>query len=142
MVDQESARGSGLPLRVYIVEDSTLFRDRLVESIETPGSVRVIGHADSEHAALHALCASEWDVLILDLQLRRGSGLGVLKSLRQAGRAPHTKVIVLTNHDYYLYRLKTTEFGAEHFFDKVRQFPRVMEVLERMVAELQTSQRE
>ena len=101
-----------LPLRVLLVEDSSLFRDRVAESIESPGRVKIIGCAISEKAALDMLWVQEWDVLILDLQLKQGNGLGILKALQAKGRRPDTKVIVLTNHDYYLYRLKTTECGV------------------------------
>ena len=128
-----------LPLRVLLVEDSSLFRDRVAESIESPGRVQIVGYAISEKAALELLWSQEWDVLILDLQLKQGNGLGILKGLQSRGRPAHTKVIVLTNHDYYLYRLKTTECGADYFFSKTRDFHLVTELLERMVREKETA---
>ena len=128
-----------LPLRVLLVEDSSLFRDRVAESIESPGRVKIIGCAISEKAALDMLWVKEWDVLILDLQLKQGNGLGILKALQAKGRRPDTKVIVLTNHDYYLYRLKTTECGADYFFSKTRDFHLVTDLLERMVRDKETA---
>lgn len=131
---QGSKREVLLPLRVFLVEDSPLFRERMAEHLLVPGRIEIVGYADAEKPALSALRLGAWDALILDLQLKSGSGLGILKALRDIGRPPDTKVIVLTNHDYFLYRLKSTEFGADHFFDKGRQFHRVIEVLEEMAS--------
>lgn len=139
-----SPRRCGLPerkmtsdplLKVFVVEDSSLFRERLAENLEAPGRIAIVGYADSESSAVAALQACDWDVLILDLQLKQGSGLGVLKALRARGRPAHAAIIVLTNHPYQLYRLRTIEFGADYFFDKAREFHRVSEVLEKLVRE-------
>ena len=121
------------PLKVFVVEDSPLFLERLLENVEKPGRIDILGHADSEPSAVEALQACDWDVLILDLRLKQGSGIGVLKALRTMERPAHAAIIVLTNHPYQLYRLRTIEFGADYFFDKAREFHRVSEVLEQLV---------
>ena len=43
------------PLQVFLVEDSPIIRERLTESLSTPGRVEVIGYADTEHGAIAAL---------------------------------------------------------------------------------------
>ena len=78
--------GAQQPLHVFLVEDSPIIRERLTESLSTPGRIEVVGHADTEHGAVAALKSTEWDVLVLDLQLKQGTGLGVLKAL--AGLKP------------------------------------------------------
>lgn len=128
-----------LPLRVFVVEDSSLFRERMTEHLAIPGRIEIIGYADSEKPAIDALRLSIWDVLILDLQLKQGNGLNVLKALRTGGRPPRTKVIVLTNHDYYLYRRKAMECGADYFFNKSLEFHFITEVLEQMARECEVS---
>jgi DNA-binding NarL/FixJ family response regulator len=78
MTPQET---DGNPLRVLLIEDSPLIRERLAESLATPGRVEIIGQADSEQAAIGLLSAAPWDVMVLDLELRHGTGLGVLGAL-------------------------------------------------------------
>ena len=46
------------PLRVLLIEDSPLIRERLAESLATPGRVEIIGQADSEQAAIGLLAAA------------------------------------------------------------------------------------
>jgi len=121
------------PLRVLLVEDSPLIRERLAESLVSPGRIDIVGQADSEQSAVGLLSAAPWDAMVLDLQLRHGTGLGVLRAL--ASRRPGgTKVIVLTNYAFPQYRAKSLALGADYFFDKAREYHRVREVLDAMVA--------
>jgi DNA-binding NarL/FixJ family response regulator len=118
-----------LPLQVFLVEDSLLFRERLTEKLESIGNLAVVGSADDEQTAVAALQTCKWDVAVLDLQLKHGSGLEVLRRLQELGRPPHTRVIVLTDHDFYLYRSKALEFGADMFFVKSREANLVIKLL-------------
>jgi two-component system, OmpR family, response regulator len=121
------------PLHVFLVEDSPIIRERLTESLSTPGRIEVVGHADTEHGAVAALKSTEWDVLVLDLQLKQGTGLGVLKAL--AGAKPQgAKVIVLTNYAIPQFRDRSVALGADFFFDKSREYYRVKSVLEDLAA--------
>jgi DNA-binding NarL/FixJ family response regulator len=117
------------PLRVLLIEDSPLIRERLFESLVDPGRIEIVGEADTEEAAVALVSAATWDVLVLDLQLKVGTGLGVLRSLI-SHRAPEAKVIVLTNYAFPQYRAKSLALGADFFFDKSREYHRVREVLE------------
>ena len=122
------------PLRVLLVEDSPLIRERLAESIAEPGRIEIVGQADSEQTAIGMLGAAPWDAMVLDLQLRHGTGLGVLRALISR-RPPDVKVIVLTNYAFPQYRAKSLALGADYFFDKAREYHRVREVLDHLVAE-------
>jgi DNA-binding NarL/FixJ family response regulator len=129
-----SMQAAPSPLRVFLVEDSALFRERLSESLGAAGNVKVVGWEDSEQPAIAALKMLDWDVVILDLHLRHGSGMGVLKSLQEMGRRAGTTVIVLTDHDFFLYRSKTLESGADLFFVKSREASQVIKLIRDMGA--------
>lgn len=131
--DESVSASTVAPLHVFLVEDSPIIRERLTESLSTPGRIEVIGHADTEHGAVTALREADWDVLVLDLQLKQGTGLGVLKAL--AGTKPQgAKVIVLTNYAIPQFRDRSVALGADFFFDKSREYYRVKSVLEDMAA--------
>jgi len=121
-----------LPLRVLLVEDSPYIRERLEDLLAEPGRIKVAAHADTEEGAIALLGREAWDVLVLDLQLRRGTGLGVLRALMRV-RQPDTKVIVLTNYAFPQYRERSMSLGADYFFDKAREYHRVREVLDGML---------
>lgn len=122
------------PLHVLIVEDSKRLREQLGESICLPGSIEVAGYAETEAEALELLAREPCDAVVLDLQLRQGNGLAVLKALRATPAGRGVTVIVLTNFAFPHFRDRCLKLGADHFFDKAREYDRVRDVLEELAA--------
>jgi two-component system, OmpR family, response regulator len=116
-------------LRVVIVEDSAIIRARLAEALAEIPHVEIVGHAETEADAVALLRRGEWDAAVLDLQLKQGTGLGVLKTVGQDARPERTKIIVFTNYAFPQYRERSMLLGADFFFDKAREFHRISEVL-------------
>jgi DNA-binding NarL/FixJ family response regulator len=119
-------------LRVIIVEDSAIIRARLAESLGEMPNVEIVGQVETEADALALLKEARWDAAVLDLQLKQGTGLGVLKSLAHGTRPANTKIIVFTNYAFPQYRDRSLSLGADYFFDKAREFHRVREVLNQL----------
>jgi DNA-binding NarL/FixJ family response regulator len=118
------------PLRVFLVEDSSVLRERLTEALSTLSGVAVVGSSDTEQGAIDELRRLECDAVVLDLQLRHGNGFNVLKAIRQAENdGQRTLVIVLTNYAFSLYRHRCLQAGADFFLDKAREFERLQQVL-------------
>jgi DNA-binding NarL/FixJ family response regulator len=116
-------------LRIVIVEDSAIIRARLAESLTEIPNLEIVGLAETEQEAVTLLKDADWDAAILDLQLKKGTGLGVLKALALAPKPAGSKVIVFTNYAFPQYRERSLTLGADYFFDKSREFHRVREVL-------------
>jgi len=106
------------PLKTYIVEDSPVIRENLIATLEELLPVQVVGSAEDESGALQWLARAEHsaDLLIVDIFLKRGSGLGVLRAAR-AMPAP-LKLVVLSNYATPDMRRKCLELGADRVFDK------------------------
>ncbi len=121
-------------LDVLLIEDSPLIQRSLVEAIDATGSARVGAIADSAAAAVRALEDRTFDAVIVDLQLREGSGIDVLAHLQRRQMLGSTLAVVLTNHALPTYRQRCEHYGAHHFFDKSLEFDRVIEVLERLAS--------
>jgi DNA-binding NarL/FixJ family response regulator len=125
---------AAFPLRVFVVEDFSPVRDLIVESLaEIPG-LEFAGFAEGEESALDWLSSHRCDVLILDLELRQGNGLGVLKALAAVESAAKPVKIVYSNHVSANVRRLATQFGASHFFDKTLDTPLLRVLLERLSA--------
>lgn len=103
-------------VQTFIVEDSPIILERLVATLEEMACVRVVGHAPDETAALLALqrLPHPVDLVIVDLFLRSGSGLGIL---RGAGNRAAT-CVVLTNYATPDMRQACLALGADRVFDK------------------------
>lgn len=121
-------------MRVAIVEDSAIIRDRLEEALCELPNVTLAGHAESELAAASLLAPGDWDLLILDLQLKQGNGLNVLKSLREVPRHRRGRVAVFTNYAFPQYKERSLALGADYFFDKARDLPRMLALVESLAA--------
>lgn len=109
------------PLKTYLVEDSEIIRDSLIAALEELVPVSVVGSAEDEATALRWLAdpRHDADLVIVDLFLKSGSGLGVLQALAlDPARKPRTKVAVLSNYATPAMRTKCLELGADRVFDK------------------------
>lgn len=108
------------PLRTFIVEDNKVIYDNLVSTLQELANVEVIGHARNETDAVKWLRedqgSEDVDLMIVDIFLHTGSGLGVLKAAQDArlrGRR-----VVLTNYATPDIRERCTQLGADRVFDK------------------------
>jgi len=126
---QERAR----PLRVIIVEDSERILTHLAEELSAVDNVCIAGTAATEAQALQLLAQGDWDLAILDLQLKEGNGLRVLKAVREELRAAGT-IAVFTNYAFPQYRKRSLELGADYFFDKSRELARIVALAGDMAA--------
>ena len=115
---------------MYLVEDSPLIRTRVIESLSESGTTRVVGFADTENEALNGIQDAKPDADVLDIQLRRGNGLNLLRRLRSLNLEYRPLVIMLTNYDNPEYRQRAMAAGSDYFFDKASQFHRLSEVLD------------
>ncbi|MRD46261.1 response regulator [Caenimonas koreensis] len=107
-----------MQLRTYIVEDNPTIRENLVGTLEELASVQALGWAETESDARSWLSANQstWDLTIVDLFLKKGSGLGVLEACMQ--RRPGQRVVVLSNYATPDMRKRCSQLGADAVFDK------------------------
>ena len=121
------------PLQVFIVEDSPLVRDRLDAAIVAAGGI-VVGHSEAANDAIAGLATAQPDLVIIDIQLRSGTGFEVLRALQTTGRDRLATKIVLTNHASTEYRERSFELGADAFFDKSSETSQLLELIDKLAA--------
>jgi two-component system OmpR family response regulator len=105
-------------LRTFIVEDNATIRENLIGTLEELASVRSLGwsQAESEARAWLAAHRHQWDLAIVDLFLKQGSGLGVLEACQE--RSAEQRVVVLSNYATPDMRQRCAQLGADAVFDK------------------------
>jgi two-component system, OmpR family, response regulator len=113
-------------LRILLVEDSAVLAERISELLQQIEGVQVVGTAADEASAVALARSQAVDVMILDLQLRTGTGFGVLRSLGRTRPA----VVVLTNYALPEYKRRAQELGVEHFLNKSQDYERLPEVIQ------------
>ncbi|MDH6166613.1 DNA-binding NarL/FixJ family response regulator [Variovorax boronicumulans] len=105
-------------LQAYVVEDNLTIRENLIGTLEELICATVIGFAETEAQARAWLLDADnrWELAIVDLFLKQGSGLGILQACQ--ARSPTQKVVVLSNYATPDIRRRCAEFGADAVFDK------------------------
>ena len=116
-----------MQLRTYIVEDNATIRENLIGALEELASITSLGWAETENdaRAWFAAHGGQWDLAIVDLFLKQGSGLGVLEACR--GRESGQRVVVLSNYATPDMRARCDELGADAVFDKSNEIDALVE---------------
>lgn len=119
-------------LRAFIVEDNPVILNNLIATLEELSDLRVVGTVGNESDAVRELNqrASELDLVIVDLFLTAGSGLGVLKSAQEL-QLPARRV-VLTNYATPEMRRRCTALGADQVFDKSSELDELIDYCDRL----------
>ena len=116
-----------MALITYIVEDSATIRENLISTLEEIAPVKVVGFAETENEASRWLSANngDWQLAIVDMFLKEGSGLGVLKGCQN--RNSDQKVVVLTNYATDDIRRRCAELGSDAVFDKSNELEQLID---------------
>ncbi|OGA11599.1 MAG: hypothetical protein A3D95_07650 [Betaproteobacteria bacterium RIFCSPHIGHO2_12_FULL_69_13] len=122
------------PLKVYLVEDSPVLRERLEAMLATIAGARTVGYASGAEDAVRGIGEQRPDVVVLDLKLAQGSGFDVLRGLK--GLSPPVDVYVLSNFATEPYRRIAAQLGARGFFDKSHEFNELRQALAERAAAL------
>lgn len=105
-------------LQAFIVEDNPTIRENLIGTLEELTCVKVAGTSATENDALAWIDQNmaRWDLLIVDLFLKQGSGIHLAQ--RIAGRRPNQKVVVFSNYINANVRKRCAQLGVDAVFDK------------------------
>lgn len=122
---------NGPPLRIFLVEDSVEVRDLIIENLAMIPGMMVAGVSDSEADAVEQLSHIACDILIVDIQLKQGNGIDLLRQLSEKkGRAPMK--IICSNSTSEFFRDAGRQYGAQYFFDKTSEFPQLFELMKEL----------
>lgn len=122
-------------LRVVLIEDSPILCAMLRDMLNELDGVEVVADADGEQEALAELERHRADVVIVDLELRQGSGLGALGRLQtEPERYGSPRAVVFSNYGHSALRARCKALGVEHFFDKSFQMDELLEFIQAAAA--------
>ena len=122
-------------MRVVVVDDSIIVRERLIKMFSDLPSLAIVGEAGNSFEAINIIEGKKPDVVVLDIKMPGDSGVEVLRRVKKKNSS--IIAIVLTNYPLGQYKEKCFEYGADYFFDKSQEYLKVTEVL-RTLAESRT----
>jgi DNA-binding NarL/FixJ family response regulator len=118
-------------MRILLVEDSALIRDAIVDTLSGNAAIQFDGFAATQEEAISLLNERSFDLLLVDIELAKGNGFEVLKTVKKEDYSyPPPVCIMLTNHAYSHYRQQAQTLGVDYFFDKSMDFDLAIETIE------------
>jgi DNA-binding NarL/FixJ family response regulator len=129
-------------LKAFVVEDNAVIRESLIAALEELAPVEVIGTAEDERSAVEWLGRSGdapvCDLVIVDIFLKAGSGLGVLRAARERHR-PMT-MVVLSNYATSDMQRRCLALGASRVFDKSGELDELIGYCEQLAGQTHDGQ--
>jgi DNA-binding NarL/FixJ family response regulator len=129
---------AGALMRIVIIDDSILIRERLSQMLSELEEIEIVAEEQDEIEAIECIRKLKPDVVILDIRLRKGSGINVMREIKKDKPSP--AVIILTSYPNNFYRMKCLSAGAEFFLDKSTEFEKIPVILKEMASSLSDNQ--
>ena len=117
--------------KALLVEDNVMFATMLFSRLEAIQGLQVCGVETIAREAIEAISIIQPDIVTLDIRLKEGSGINVLKSIKRIPNPP--RVIMLSNKEPDSFSERCIRLGAEHYFDKSMQFEDFIGTIKQMV---------
>jgi DNA-binding NarL/FixJ family response regulator len=118
--------------KVFLVDDHPLLREGLAGLINRLPDIKICGEAETAGEALDGISKTKADAAIVDLSLKEGSGIELIKAIR--ARSPGTAVLVLSMHDERRYAERCIRAGARGYVMKAELATRVVDALRDILA--------
>ena len=115
------------PIRVFIVDDHPLVREWLSSLLREQRDLEVCGSAADAPQALASIVESDVDVAVVDLSLQNGSGLDLIKALKE--QCPATDIVVLSMHEEVNYAERAFRAGARGYVMKRESTKHIVEAI-------------
>ena len=120
------------PARIFIVDDHPLVREWLANLLRQQPDLTVCGQAGDAATALAAITKEPPDVAIVDLSLKTGSGLDLIKDLR--AMHPAVDIIVLSMHEEIYYAERALRAGARGYVMKRESTGQIIDAIKQVRA--------
>ena len=116
------------PIKVFLAEDSALMRER-VGAMLAARAMQIVGYGQTPQGCIDGILAVRPDVVVLDVQLEGGTGLEVLRTVRQKEHG--IEFVVFTINAGPAFRKRYLAEGAHRFLDKATEFDQLVSSVER-----------
>jgi DNA-binding NarL/FixJ family response regulator len=117
--------------KVLIVDDHPLLREGLTRTINGEADLFVCGQAETTHQALKAILTLKPDIVIVDMTLKDGSGMDLIKDMKQ--RSIKSFVLVVSMHEESLYAERALRAGAKGYLMKNEALKKVTHAIHRIL---------
>lgn len=120
------------PIRILTVDDHPIVRDGYSQLIGNQPDLEVCGVAASEQEALQVAKQTNPHLAIVDITLKDGNGIVLIKELLACHR--HLKILVISAHDENLYAERALEAGALGYINKQEATGQLIDAIRKVLS--------
>lgn len=121
-----------LPVKILIVDDHPSVREGLALRISLHSDLEVCGEADSEDQALALVKQTGPDLVLVDISLKSGHGIELIKRIRSLN--PAIKMLVISGFQESLYAERAFRAGAPGYLNKQESNEKMIEAIRTVLA--------
>ena len=123
-------------IRVFIVDDHPLVREWLGNLLRLENDIEVIGEADEPDRAMVAIVSDLPDVVVVDLSLKRGSGLDLIKAIQgiSVNALTGPRALVLSMHEEVGDVERALKAGARGYVMKRESTTQIVDAIRQVYA--------
>src|SRR5215470_7558418 len=118
--------------RILVVDDHPMVRDGLIRLISQHGDLACCGEAGSVAEAMAVVAVEKPDLVILDLRLKGGDGLDLIKTL--LAQWPELRILILSQYEAPLYAERALRAGALGYVVKEQAAEEVLTAIRTVLA--------
>jgi DNA-binding NarL/FixJ family response regulator len=120
------------PAKVLIVDDHPVVRDGLAAQLATETDLKLCGQAEDVTGALAQIESAQPDVVIIDISLKLGNGIDLIKRLR--ARNDRVRILVWSMYPENLYAERALRAGAQGYLNKGQATGEILDALRTVLA--------
>src|SRR5947207_8635983 len=119
-------------IRIFIVDDHPMMRQGLSQLIGNEPDLEFCGEAEDAATAVEQIDQLNPDLAIIDISLRSGNGIELIKDLQ--ARQPELPVLVLSMHDESLYAERVLRAGGRGYVMKQEGGKKLMQAIRQVLS--------
>lgn len=115
------------PAKILIVDDHPMVREGMAMRIAAQRDLQVCGEAATEEEALALAQQTDPDLIIIDISLKSGHGLELIKQIKS--RHPAVRMLVVSGFQESLYGERALRSGAMGYLNKQESSEKLIEAI-------------
>jgi DNA-binding NarL/FixJ family response regulator len=117
---------------ILIVDDHPITREGIAAQISRQSDMTVVGEAEDVADAFEKVASLDPDLVIVDLSLKSGQGLDLIKKIK--ARSAKTKMLVSSMYDESLFAERVLRAGASGYLNKQELSAKIVEAIRQVLA--------
>ena len=113
--------------RIFVVDDHPLIREGLAAQLANQPNLQLCGEAEDVAEAMSRIAASKPDLVIVDISLKNGNGVDLVKRLK--AKDPSLVMLVWSMHPESLYAERALRAGARGYVSKSKSASQIIEAV-------------